>query len=139
MRVTPLRSVLATLSVLGVFHAACAPKSQEQASSSAPPCRDLDLLVINNTDSSVRIYHVMKLVDEVHPRATKTLAIRPSREVRYRAVLVRPADGSTSLVGGQAIDPATKPTINEIVIRPGHPDYAGQICQRTMTFGRNLE
>jgi hypothetical protein len=139
VRVSPLRSVLATLSVLGVFHAACAPRSREQASFSAPQCRDLDLLVINNTDSSVRIYHVMKLVDEVHPKATKTLAIRPSREVRYRAVLVRPADGSTSRIGGQAIDPATRPTSGEIVIRPSHPDYAGPICQRTMTFGSNLE
>jgi hypothetical protein len=162
--VSRLRSGFATLSVCGVLHAGCAPKSLEQASPGALACANLDLLVINNTDKSVRIYHAMKLVDEVAPRATKTIVIRPSQEVRYRAVLVWPEGSSTSRVGGQAIDlptsifdnrqvlfveggrtrvggqaidPATKPTASEIVIRPG--DHAGPICQRTVTFARSLK
>ena len=169
MCVSRLRSVLATLSVFGVFHAACVPRPLEQASSSALACANLDLLIVNNnTESNVRVYLAMKLVDEVPATAARTLVIRPSKEVevRYRTVLVRPEGSSTSRVGdvGQAIDPPTSIFDNRPVlfayggttriggqaIEPA-PDYtssgivvrpgdpAGPICQSTLTFPRSVK
>lgn len=119
MRVTPLRSILATLSVLSVFHAGCAAKSREQASSSAPPCTNYILFINNNTDSSVRIYRGTEVFAEVHPTATKTIVIRTSQDVIYRAVFVRPE---------AAI--AANPGDGGIVIRPprqGEVDRTGSL------------
>ena len=118
MRVAPMRSTLATLSILSVFHAACAAKSGEQASSRARPCTNYVLFIDNNTDSNFRIYRGTTVVAEVNPRSTRKIAIQALEEVRYGAALVRPE---------AAIDPATNPRPNAFVIRPGDPDRSGSI------------
>lgn len=118
MRVTRLRSTLATLSVLGVFHGACAAKSGEQASSGTRPCTNYVLFVDNNTDSNFRIYRGTTVVAEVNPRSTKKIAIQALQEVRYGAAFVRP---------DAAIDPATKPYPNAFVIRPGDRDRSASL------------
>jgi hypothetical protein len=126
VRLTPLRSILATLSVLSVFHAACAAKSRQQASSSARPCTNLVLFINNNTDSSVRIYRGTKVAGEVHPRSTQTIAIGSPQEV-IRAIPVRPE---------AAIDPATSPGSGSIVFRPG--DDPGKGPDRTDALSEGL-
>jgi hypothetical protein len=119
VRVTHLRSTVTTLSVLSVFHAACAAKSGEQASSSAPPCPNYALFVDNTTGSTVRIYRGSSVIAEVSPRSTRTLTIPTAQKVQgYRASLVQPE---------APIDQDTKTGSLDLLIRQGDRDQSASL------------